>query len=137
MARFQVLESGENTPVPFLRGILTRSLQEAGLPFNDAYEIATAIRDELSQQNDVTEITTDALREKVIERLKSLHNTKVVRHYIAARRPYNPIIVREDNGAATTFSRANGNSITNRSFNETAQATVIGDICIHIDIDCF
>ena len=107
MARFQVLESGENTPVPFLRGILTRSLQEAGLPFNDAYEIATAIRDELSEQNDVTEITTGELREKVIERLQSLHNTKVVRHYIVARRSYNPILVREDNGAATTFSRAN------------------------------
>ena len=44
MAKIIVEDREEHTRVPFLRGILIRSLQDAGLPFDTAYELATEIR---------------------------------------------------------------------------------------------
>ncbi len=41
MARPVVIDETEGTRFPFLRGILTRSLQEAGVPFEQAYAIAS------------------------------------------------------------------------------------------------
>ena len=43
MAKLHVVDPTDNTRVPFLRGILTRSLQDAGLSFADAYEVASRI----------------------------------------------------------------------------------------------
>ena len=54
--------------VPFLRGILIRSLQQdAGLTFEDAYRLATAIRQEL---HDTPEITSKELQATVIAHLE-------------------------------------------------------------------
>jgi 2-phosphoglycerate kinase len=49
-----VIKEKENTRVPFLRGILTRSLLDAGLAFEDAFELATQARDELSVKDEIT-----------------------------------------------------------------------------------
>jgi 2-phosphoglycerate kinase len=46
-----VLDPQENTPVPFLRGILTRSLQDAGLNLEEAYQVATKVRKTLSDRH--------------------------------------------------------------------------------------
>ena len=59
MAKTLVFNRYENTRVPFLRGILIRSLQDAGLDFDDAYSLASKVRDDIS---DATEITSDELR---------------------------------------------------------------------------
>ncbi len=108
MARIQVRESNESTPVPFLRGILTRSLQVAGLSFNEAYELASAIRDDLVGEDldEITEITTDELRTRVINYLERFYNADIVNRYRSSARVYSPILVRDDDGATTTFSRA-------------------------------
>jgi len=69
MAKTLVVEPGDSpTKIPFLRGILTHSLQESGLPFDEAYGLASEVRDELS---DKLEITTAELRE-VSSRLQRL-----------------------------------------------------------------
>ena len=47
MAKILVEDPEGNTRVPFLRGILTRSLQNSGLTFEEAYKAATRIRKEL------------------------------------------------------------------------------------------
>jgi len=57
-----VINELENTRVPFLRGILTRSLLDAGLPFEESFELASVIREELSE---MPEITSDELRQRV------------------------------------------------------------------------
>jgi 2-phosphoglycerate kinase len=58
----------ERTQVPFLRGILTRSLQNAGIGFEDAYRIATRIRRSLSHS---PVISTAELRRRVEAQLRS------------------------------------------------------------------
>jgi 2-phosphoglycerate kinase len=57
-----VINQKENTRVPFLRGILIRSLLEAGLDFEEAFKLASRLRDELS---DTGEIESRDLRRRV------------------------------------------------------------------------
>lgn len=59
-----VIDREENTSAPFLRGILTRSLQNAGLTFNNAYKIANIVKTELGQD---AEISTIKLTELVVD----------------------------------------------------------------------
>ena len=47
MAKILVIDAEEKTQVPFLRGILTRSLQDAGVSFETAYSLASRIREDL------------------------------------------------------------------------------------------
>ena len=63
-----VINERENTRTPFLRGILIRSLLDAGLPFEEAYPLASGMRDDLSN---MPEITTQELKDLVGERLRS------------------------------------------------------------------
>ena len=62
-----VVNEKEQTRVPFLRGILIRNLLDTGLRFEEAVEIATAGRNELS---DCDEIDTQALRRRVAAMLE-------------------------------------------------------------------
>ena len=65
MAKILVEDPDEGTQVPFLRGILTRSLQNSGLPFEEAYKVAAEIRRELE---DTALISSQELREPVVPR---------------------------------------------------------------------
>ncbi|MCP3920378.1 MAG: hypothetical protein GY711_33035 [bacterium] len=90
---------GEGEPAPFLRGILTRSLQDAGLSFDDAYGLATTVRDEL---RDVDELSTDELRERVVKYLVEFGDSFVDRFM----RPEMPtILVRASSGETAPYSR--------------------------------
>ncbi|MCU0989555.1 MAG: hypothetical protein MUE63_08230 [Xanthomonadales bacterium] len=62
-----VVNEKEGTRVPFLRGILIRSLLDTGLTFEDAYGLATRVRDELA---DIGEISSQELRQKIAGLLK-------------------------------------------------------------------
>lgn len=62
-----VVNEKEDTRTPFLRGILTRSLLDAGLVFEEAFDLATVVRDDLV---DVAEISTDDLRVSVYRLLE-------------------------------------------------------------------
>ena len=63
-----VVNEVENTRVPFLRGILTRSLLDAGLEFEEAFNLATELREELA---DETEVSVDSIRRRVFEMLEA------------------------------------------------------------------
>lgn len=102
MAKTMVLGSGETTPVPFLRGILTRSLQDAGLSFNQAYALSSGLRDELV---DTPEITTSDLRERVTKILKKTHGERIVDRYQSSMRSHTSVLVRYRNGETIPFSR--------------------------------
>ena len=103
MAKTVVIKPADNTRVPFLRGILTRSLQNVGVPFNDAYKLASNVRREL---DDVDEISTSDLREKIVGHLRVLPFREAAEQYQAKVRVPTPIIVRDADGEAVSFSRS-------------------------------
>ena len=84
MARIVVIDAEEKTQVPFLRGILTRSLQDAGVSFDTAYSLASRIREEL---NDSTQVTTRALQALVIRRLRATRKPRARDHLQPAAPP--------------------------------------------------
>ena len=58
--------------------MLTRSLQDAGLNFADAYRMATDIREDL---DDIDSVTTEELRRRTIESLAEYHPGTVLQRY--------------------------------------------------------
>ena len=68
----------EQTRVPFLRGILVHSLQDAGLSFKQAHQIASEIRDDISSESSITSIE---LQRRAIHKLKLLDNPAYLRRY--------------------------------------------------------
>ena len=102
MAKTLVIEpDGTPTKIPFLRGILTRSLQEVGLSFDEAYALASTVRDELS---DTAEITTNELRSTVLKHI-SEYGPSVVQRYLQPASAPGTVLVRDAAGHTTQFSR--------------------------------
>ena len=104
MAKTLVVErNGRESKVPFLRGILTRSLQDAGLPFEEAYTLASAVRDELTETG---EISAGALHDMVLRHLTDHYGAAVVQRYqVPVATAPRAIVVRHGDGKATPFSR--------------------------------
>ena len=101
MSKILVEDREDNTRVPFLRGILIRSLQDSGLPFDAAQDLATKIRDDL---DDKSLITTDELRQIVLGQLKANSEQSVVTRYEKQKQPF-AIQVEQRDGQVTPFSR--------------------------------
>jgi 2-phosphoglycerate kinase len=100
MSKILIETPGEETQVPFLRGILIRSLQDAGINFDDALELATAVRSDLEG---VDVITTDELEGRVINRLKGSFRQDVVSRYEERNRSL-LIQVESNDGQFVAFS---------------------------------
>ena len=102
MAKILVEDRDDNTRVPFLRGILIRSLQDSGLPFDSAHELATKLRDD---PHISPVITTVELRQRVIKLLKARSDGKdVLVRYQNQKKPF-ALVVEQRNGQVTQFSR--------------------------------
>jgi len=97
-----VINEIDNTRVPFLRGILTRSLLEAGLKFEEAFELATVVRDELSETQ---EISSDELRQRVSLLLRDLGDEETQDHYRIPAVVLARIQVASLSGTVSAFSR--------------------------------
>jgi 2-phosphoglycerate kinase len=95
-----VIDEAEGTRLPFLRGILTRSLQDAGVPFEPAYEIASEVRLEVARAG---EMTTEELRARVLPRLEPF-GADVHHRYLTPPAPAS-IQVIHDRGQDQPFSR--------------------------------
>jgi len=103
MAKTLVEDIEDNTKVPFLRGILLRSLQDAGLSFKEAYQLSGAVRAEIS---DLSSITTTELRRRVIEHLRRQKRSNVANRYAWHRSPLTfTIQVKQRDGSQRPFSR--------------------------------
>ena len=61
MSKVLVENPEDQTQTPFLRGILTRSLQKSGLTFNQAHELANTISDEIDDKPLVTTLDLENL----------------------------------------------------------------------------
>jgi len=101
MAKIFVEGREDNTRVPFLRGILIRSLQDSGLSFDAAYELATEIRNDLGE---TALITTHDLRQKTLDLLKARSGQDVITRYEKKKRSF-AIQVEQRDGQLAPFSR--------------------------------
>jgi 2-phosphoglycerate kinase len=95
------VEDLEKTRIPFLRGILIRSLQDSGLEFEEASSIASEIRGALAN---TALISTADLNRMVLKRLKSLGKEGVVHRYENRNSPLS-IEVEQQCGRVNPFSR--------------------------------
>ncbi len=97
-----VFNEPENTRVPFLRGILIRSLLDTGLPFEKAFEMASAVRDELSG---TPEVSSRDLRDRVIRGLEKRGFAEALELYRSPSAAPARILVRGPGERANAFSR--------------------------------
>jgi 2-phosphoglycerate kinase len=103
MAKTLVEDLEDNTKVPFLRGILLRSLQDAGLSFKEAYQLSGTIRAEISP---LSSITTTELRGRVSDELRRQKRNNVANRYVWHRSPLTfNIQVKQRDGSQRPFSR--------------------------------
>lgn len=77
MAKTTVVDLRDGNRVPFLRGVLTRSLQELGMGFDAAYRLSDQLRRELEGTDT---ITTRELRERVTRLLEGT-DPRLARRY--------------------------------------------------------
>ncbi len=103
MGKIVIIDSSEGTRNPFLRGLLTSSLIDTGLPFDDAYELASSIRQILSTKS---ELTTLELRQLVIEELSKLDKQEYLENYKSSESPLQRIRVINPQGDISAFSHA-------------------------------
>lgn len=87
---------------PFLRGMVTHDLVQRGLPFDDAYAAAHAIRDRLSGRE---EITTGELKEVIEEQLEELIGRSRLEALSPAGWPSRPEVEVVYHGERQPFSR--------------------------------
>jgi len=100
MSKVLVENPEDQTQTPFLRGILTRSLQKSGLTFNQAHELANTIRDEV---DDKPLVTTLDLEHIVVKHLKKAKAENSVALYENRNMPY-MLQIETDNGQFAAFS---------------------------------
>jgi len=101
MAKIFVVDREEHTRVPFLRGILIRSLQDAGMSFDEALQIATEIRSDLG---DIESVTTHDLRNAVLGFLQESGHETIASRYEQQNIPLD-IWVEQRDGQILPFSR--------------------------------
>jgi 2-phosphoglycerate kinase len=97
-----VVNKKENTRVPFLRGILIRNLLDTGLQFEEAFEIATQVRNELSESE---EIVTQELRRRVAAMLEERGCEDELELFQASAVAPARILVTSLSGTSSAFSR--------------------------------
>ena len=102
MPKLFVVDQENGTRIPFLRGMLVKSLQEAGLEFVDAYNVASDIRAEL---DDNGEVTSGELRDRISEILTEYHPGIVPKQYRKEGIFRENIIVVGGAGSKDVFSR--------------------------------
>jgi len=97
-----VISKQENSRTPFLRGILIRSLVEAGLSFEEAYELASQIRDELADED---EISSSQLHNRVSDLLGENFDKAIQADYESPLSAPSKIKVTSLSNATSAFSR--------------------------------
>lgn len=125
MAKTLVVNKFENTRVPFLRGILIRSLQDAGVGFDDAYELASKVRDDI---NESAEITSDELRDIVTADLEKHHHPDIVQRYQSPPVVLETIFVRDGKQQAPFSRGQHRQSVESSGFSSTEAALVTAKV---------
>jgi len=90
MSKLVVIKSPDGDRTPFLRGILVQSLVNVDLAFDDAYDLAQTIRNDLQ---DMREITTVELKGRVAALLEKQHGSDKRKLYEAEAESKSGIVV--------------------------------------------
>lgn len=98
----QIIDQTEDSRVPFLRGILTRSLQKAGLSFNTAYDVANEVRDKLDAD---ARISRQELYEKVMGCLEKRGLEDALNKYKKRLNADRPIVIIDRDSQPIPFSK--------------------------------
>lgn len=101
MARAIIEDREESTQIPFLRGILTRSLQKAGLSFQQAYAFADEVREELEDDRILSKLE---LHRIVFKKLKKAHGDATADRYLRPHEAVPLVQVEDAEGRLTPFS---------------------------------
>jgi 2-phosphoglycerate kinase len=115
MGKTFITDSLTGSRIPFLRGILIRSLQDSGLAFDKAYDISTLARDGLIHK---TEFQSIELREMVLDLLAKGGFFDIIARYSDRSLPAEPITIIEHDGTRSGFSTSD-----NRRFLESCGLT--------------
>lgn len=102
MSKILIKDPMDGKQAPFLRGILTRSLQAAGLSFEEAYELASNVREELVTTE---EMTTSELRAIVARHLEQSFGTTITQRYQSTNHAPAAIMVERMGVQTQPFSR--------------------------------
>ena len=100
--KLYVVDVTDGSEVPFLRGILTRSLQKAGIPFEEAYKLASEVREKLQS---LGEIRSSELRKRVTTLLRKRGFDEEAEAYLNPGAATSLIAVRSRDGATSPFSK--------------------------------
>ncbi len=101
MAKTFVEDSEDQTRIPFLRGILIRSLQDSGVAFDKASSIASEIRNDLAE---TALLTNEDLSEIVLQHLHTLGDDSITSRY---ENRHTPLVIQIEHrdGQVAPFSR--------------------------------
>jgi 2-phosphoglycerate kinase len=97
-----VTNDKDQTRIPFLRGILTRSLLDAGLEFDDAFRLATAMREALAE---TAEISSDDIRGRMCRMLEDEGHLGALEPYRLPLAAPGRIVVHSHSRGSSAFSR--------------------------------
>ncbi len=97
-----IVKNSEGMQTPFLRGILTSSLMDAGVEFDLAYELASKIRQLI---NEKAQVSTAELRRIIIEQLEDNVEKDVIELFKSATNMPSTIMVRGTERNPLPFSR--------------------------------
>ena len=103
MSKLVVVDQENETRVPFLRGMLTKSLHQAGLEFIDAYRVASNLKEEFDEYG---EVSTIELRDRIVEILTDDYPGAVLSRYKKEDITKENIRVISGDGSSDPFSRA-------------------------------
>jgi 2-phosphoglycerate kinase len=97
-----IVKNTEGMKTPFLRGILTSSLLNAGVDFTLAYDIASKIRHHINEQQ---QITTEELRSIILEQLENVVEKEVIKRFLSATNTSSMIMITCEKREPEPFSR--------------------------------
>jgi 2-phosphoglycerate kinase len=103
MAKTIIIDHLTGSRIPFLRGIMTRSLQDSGMEFEQAYEAASLIREKLGEKKEISSLM---LREMVVKHLEKTVQHEVLERYSDLSIPPDLITVVEHDGSSSAFSES-------------------------------
>ncbi len=129
MSKVLVENPEDQNQSPFLRGILTRSLQKSGLTFDKAHAIANRIRDEIE---DRPLVTTHDIERLVVKHLKKADAENALSLYENRNMPY-MLQVESDNGQFAAFSPSRyRNDLEAIGLTSAEALSIVDELSIHL-----
>ena len=144
----RIIITRDGDDIPFLRGILVKSLADAGLSFDQAYDLAQTVRDNLDDEFEITyaelaALTADLIEEKYGLELRQNYedcpkanlSENIVVHTTARDSPFSAAIISYDlecYGIQTSIALEAGQRVFNQLISDNYQEISSTDINVLI-----